>query len=249
MPKNALIGVPLIPEADNNMTASIDPVNLSIQYLDNISIQVNSDYDSVGPQGALILSGSNDHKEYFGVVENEGNFVEIDRITYNGSHYGSELMDMPVPSGLAYLRVQYHSTYVNVLNVTAVANTSNLLRSKYFLIDNAPSVVNDVFVSYYVWFKSAGSGVDPALPGRTGIEVDISNNDTADAVATAIQDAINGTAADNLSAVATLADVAITMAHGAQQGGGSIDAGTSGLVVSLDSTDGHISVYASGKSV
>lgn len=61
------------------------------------------------------------------------------------------------------------------------------LNSTSFLIDSPDN-------SYYVWLNVDSQGVDPAISGRTGIEVAISASDIADDVATAIAvelDAVN----------------------------------------------------------
>ncbi|MGN6347047.1 MAG: hypothetical protein ACTHME_05030 [Candidatus Nitrosocosmicus sp.] len=45
--------------------------------------------------------------------------------------------------------------------------------------------------SYYVWYNKDGGGVDPALTGKIGIEVDISSTDTKDQVTSKTVTAIN----------------------------------------------------------
>jgi hypothetical protein len=47
-------------------------------------------------------------------------------------------------------------------------------------------------VNYYVWYNVDGASTDPAVPSKTGIEVEIDSGDTAAQVATATVDAING---------------------------------------------------------
>lgn len=44
---------------------------------------------------------------------------------------------------------------------------------------------------YYVWFNTDGGGTDPAVSGKTGIEVALTAGDTADAVAAAVATAMN----------------------------------------------------------
>jgi flagellar hook-associated protein 3 len=55
---------------------------------------------------------------------------------------------------------------------------------EYFNISSAAT-------DYYVWYDIDGGSSDPAISGRTGIEVDISTGDTAEAVAAATQAAID----------------------------------------------------------
>lgn len=70
-------------------------------------------------------------------------------------------------------------------DITAVADVAGSLASTYFTFSNA----GDANL-YYAWYKVSGTGTDPAVAGRTGIEVDIATNDTADTVASATRTAI-----------------------------------------------------------
>ena len=58
--------------------------------------------------------------------------------------------------------------------VTGAAST--LTGGEYFTISSPDT-------NYYVWYSKDGAGLDPALPGDSGIKVDISANDTAAQVA------------------------------------------------------------------
>ena len=64
---------------------------------------------------------------------------------------------------------------------------SNLSGGEYFSISSSTT-------DYYVWYDIDGASSDPAISGRTGIEVDISAGDTAEAVAAATQAAIDAQA-------------------------------------------------------
>lgn len=77
--------------------------------------------------------------------------------------------------------------------VTTVADSSGSLGGLYFNLDVPASLFNStkLAVPYYVWIDVDNSDVDPAPAGRTGIEVDISSDDTAAAVATAIKSALD----------------------------------------------------------
>lgn len=52
-------------------------------------------------------------------------------------------------------------------------------------------LLSSTTVQYYVWFKVGGVGTDPALPGRTGIEVDLSSGCSASDMASAVATALN----------------------------------------------------------
>lgn len=79
-----------------------------------------------------------------------------------------------------YIRAVYISTAIVVNNITTVADVSNSLNNKYFYVNSAS-------VAYYVWFNVSAGGTNPLVPGKTGIEIDISTNDTANTVAAAIR--------------------------------------------------------------
>lgn len=74
-----------------------------------------------------------------------------------------------------------------VTQITTVADVAGSLNSKYFLLDS-PST------DYYVWYNVATLGVDPAVAGRTGVEVALASGATAAQVATATASAIDGLA-------------------------------------------------------
>lgn len=87
-------------------------------------------------------------------------------------------------------KIELSEGYVAAINevstVTALANTSGSLNGKYFTL-NSPTV------GYYIWFSTNGTGVDPAVGGRTGINVDLAAGDsTATVVATAIKTVLDG---------------------------------------------------------
>lgn len=71
--------------------------------------------------------------------------------------------------------------------ITVLGDTGTNLDNKYFLFSSSTT-------DYYVWYSLAGSGTDPALAGKTGIEVPFVNNDNATAVALATVTAINAEA-------------------------------------------------------
>jgi hypothetical protein len=66
-----------------------------------------------------------------------------------------------------------------ITQITTVADVSNSLNSKYFLMDSTTT-------KYYFYFETT-TAIDPAISGRTGVKVNIATNATADQVATALQ--------------------------------------------------------------
>lgn len=88
-----------------------------------------------------------------------------------------------------------------ITSITCLADSAGSLNSKYFLINTALDAIG-----YYVWINVNNAGVDPAISGRTGVEVDVATGATASAVATAVAaalDALAGFAASSSGAVVT----------------------------------------------
>lgn len=103
-----------------------------------------------------------------------------------------------------------------VQTVQALVNTAAVLQNKYFFLWSALNAVK-----YYVWFNSDTTGVDPAVPGATGIEVAVTTGDTAAQVATSIAAAVNAEAdfsATSLSTIVTITNAAIGWASSAKEG-------------------------------
>lgn len=71
-----------------------------------------------------------------------------------------------------------HITYITPTAATGLAG-------KYFFISSTTT-------DYYVWFKESGGGADPAIGGRTGIEIAVNTGDTLLNVYNAIFFALGG---------------------------------------------------------
>ena len=79
--------------------------------------------------------------------------------------------------------------FVSAINVpfkitVTVPDPWSISGGDYFLFSSSTT-------DYYAWYKVQGVGTDPAISGRTGVEVDIFNDQTAAQVATATADALN----------------------------------------------------------
>lgn len=77
-----------------------------------------------------------------------------------------------------------------VSDVTLVADSSGSLNSTYWTFNAA----GDTY-GYYVWYNINSAGVDPAVAGRTGIQVAGATNANATTLATATRAAINASTA------------------------------------------------------
>jgi len=75
--------------------------------------------------------------------------------------------------------------------VTTVADVAGNLAGKYFLVNSA-----DNATQYYIWYNVSGIGSDPNLAGKTGIQVSLNTNDTANTVASSTSSAISAFTTD-----------------------------------------------------
>lgn len=132
------------------------------------------------------------------------------------------------------------NSFSEVTTVTCVADVSGSLASKYFLIS-----AGDGGTDYYVWFKVSGSGTDPAIAGRTGIEVNIVTNDTASAVAAALNAIINAEADFNSTVLTSTVTVTAASAGYALDA----SAGNSGFTVTVTTQGGHSITYTGTSSL
>lgn len=78
-----------------------------------------------------------------------------------------------------------------VTDITTVADVAGSLNNTYFYLNSASDERQ-----YYVWFNVSGGGTDPLISGRLGIEVTINTNDSANAVAIALEAAIGAITTD-----------------------------------------------------
>ena len=143
----------------------------------------------------------------------------------------------------------YVATATPVLTITSIpevqtvactADTAGSLAGKYFLIS-----AGDTGTNYYVWFKVSGGGSDPALSGKTGVEVDVSTGASANTVGGAVATALTALSASFASAVNSSGTVTVTNAVGGLTTDAS--AGTSGFTCGVTTKGGHSITYtASG---
>ncbi len=83
-----------------------------------------------------------------------------------------------------------------VSDVTLAADSAGSLNSTYWTFNSA----GDLY-GYYVWYNINSAGVDPAVTGRTGIEVAGATNASANTLATATRAAILASTAASYVAV------------------------------------------------
>lgn len=138
---------------------------------------------------------------------------------------------------------------------TTVADSSDSLDGTYLDLN----VIGYDFAEdlYYVWFNtSGGTATDPAISGKTAIEVALTTDATASAVATAIVSAINTadipvfvSASSNVITLTNQVQGAITAETDSGSTGFTLTVGTVGLSVELGATDGPIELALNTETV
>jgi hypothetical protein len=111
-----------------------------------------------------------------------------------------------------------------ISTVQCVADVASSLNNKYFLLYSA----NDM-TGYYVWFNVAGAGVDPAIAGKTGVQVAIAAGAAAAVVAAAVQVAVDALA--DFVATVLVDTVTITNAANGQTTDASDGAAPTGFTI------------------
>lgn len=87
-----------------------------------------------------------------------------------------------------------------LITVDTVADVSNSLDGKYWLISTTTE-------SFYIWYATSLTTVDPAVSGRTGIRVQLDTNDSAATVAQKTMGALNTLNSDFNAVITTPTDV------------------------------------------
>lgn len=92
-----------------------------------------------------------------------------------------------------------------ITKILTISDISGSLNSKYILINSALNKLK-----FYIWLNVDGGGTDPMISGRTGIEVQISSEDSAEVIAVAIRIYVNSLAGTYFTAVSSGNMVTIT---------------------------------------
>lgn len=99
-----------------------------------------------------------------------------------------------------------------VTKIVCRPDESGNKQSTYFFINaietDSTTNIGYKIVEYYVWLDVSSGGSDPSISGKTGIEVNISTDDNAATVATAVKNALD--ALSNFSASISSNEVTVT---------------------------------------
>jgi hypothetical protein len=130
---------------------------------------------------------------------------------------------------------------------TSVTGANSNLNNKYFTIQSALDAV-----SYYVWFNVNGLGTDPAVAGKTGVEVAVVYGTQADTdVAAAIDAAtIAGISSAAVGATVTFTNAATGASTNAADGtaatGFTFSVTTQGVTTQIDQVNNQATVTSHG---
>lgn len=94
----------------------------------------------------------------------------------------------------------------SALTITTVADTAGSLNNKYFYMS---SPITD----YYVWYNVNSAGTDPAIVGKTGIQVAVATGATANTVASTTNTSINSLSAFSSTVSANVVTIHTTLSH------------------------------------
>lgn len=110
-----------------------------------------------------------------------------------------------------------------ITNITTVADVAGSLAGKYFTLNSAQDQNQ-----YYFWYVVSGSGTDPMVAGKTGIQININTGDSANTVAAKTLNVINSLILDFTATISTNTITVTTVDEGITTDG---TAGTSGFTV------------------
>ncbi|MBC8427377.1 MAG: hypothetical protein H8D97_00650 [Proteobacteria bacterium] len=164
--------------------AQLDAVQSGLDTKESCRTATTTNLASTYNNGAgTLTASSNEHLFMDGVRLDQGNRVLVMDQT-NGFENGIYTVTVAGSAAAA----------AEVTDITMVADSSGSMSGRYFLI-------NDPTTEYFVWLDVDNTSTSPDAAGKplegagkTGIEVDISANDTADTIAAAVQAAITAEA-------------------------------------------------------
>lgn len=186
--------------ATDAITLAASGVEYPILVLKNPSVNKKAGFVTKQMLSCLTSSGNVVFKFYktptLGSSAGEVDLVETNLRLGSGTAAVLEAIQTPEVSGT-----------FEVQKITTVADVGKSLNNTYFLINS----VNPAYIQkgFYVWFDVDSGGSDPSVAGKTGVKVAISENDTAETIATAVAAALDALTSD-FDAVADDDEVTIT---------------------------------------
>lgn len=133
-----------------------------------------------------------------------GSVVTITNVDEGYSDDAEIVTGLAPPWNISVTSGQGERIAKKVQTITTVPDVVQSLAGKYFLLNSAQNRT-----LYYVWFSVSGSGADPMVANRIGIQIPIVTNDTAAVVATALRAGLNELSSEFV-ATGTGSDVIVT---------------------------------------
>lgn len=146
-------------------------------------------------------------------------------VTVTNNAYGFTTATTDVNTGFAFSAAASgvgEKVTQQISTVTTVADVAGSLAGTYFTLNTAFDQAQ-----YYVWYRVSGTGADPAIANKIGVQVNIATNDTSATVATATNTALNA-----LSVVSSaISGSTLTITNTGFGPAASTTSGTSGFTV------------------
>jgi hypothetical protein len=117
-----------------------------------------------------------------------------------------------------------------------VADVSGSLGGKYFLISAYATSISIVYTDYYVWYDVDDGSINPNVANRTGIEIDISEDDTADTIASNTETILEALNSGETFDVTIASGNEMTITHVVGGAVANVTAGDSGFTVAVDTS-------------
>jgi hypothetical protein len=176
-------------ELQENLINLTEELDADIVYADQVSVaplQISGSSISNGVASVAFTNTGVDPNDYFvsGQSINLSGFTPTTG-TLDGPETVSSVFNTFTTTG------NESSGTAQVTTVATGADYSQSLAGSYFTLNNANNVTE-----YYVWYQVSSAGNDPALPGKTGIQVSLTTNDDAATVASQTSAAILGATSD-----------------------------------------------------
>jgi hypothetical protein len=175
----ALLNTNIGPERVQAFDQPIGNVSIQGAGISSASFLISTSLSSAPVNTAMVVASFEEFVDLFGgadEVADDGYYAV--KGYYDNAGSGNQAVIVNVGQGDA-----------EVSTIECVADVSSSLNNKYFYINSAYDRNQ-----YYVWFSVDDAGTDPAVAGKTGIKVDITENETANGVASALEAALDGVA-------------------------------------------------------
>jgi hypothetical protein len=239
----ALTPVEVLAELSGSSTTSFSMNNQKITNLDtptNSLDAVNKYYaDSIAagldPKASCHVATTAELNATF-VYNGSLNNGVGDTLTNAGVQIALSIDDIALLVGDRVLVKDQDTTISEISSVDTVADVSGSLGGKYFLISAYATSISIVYTDYYVWYDVDDGSINPNVANRTGIEIDISEDDTADTIASNTETILEALNSGETFDVTIASGNEMTITHVVGGAVANVTAGDSGFTVAVDTS-------------